>query len=100
MNRREFVRAGGLGAAGVTLPWLLRQEAKAVEQPARPKSVIYVVLDGGPSHIDMWDPKPDAPAEVRGPFRPIPTKLPGVRFTELMPMQAGILDRLAVLRGV
>jgi hypothetical protein len=98
MNRREFVRVGGLGAAGVTLPWLLRAEAK--ETVARPKSVIYVVLDGGPSHIDMWDPKPDAPAEIRGPFQPIATKLPGVRFTELMPMQASILDRLAVLRGV
>jgi hypothetical protein len=104
-NRREFVRVGGLGAAGVTLPWLLRQEAKAAEsrgaeKPARPKSVIYVVLDGGPSHIDMWDPKPDAPAEVKGPFGPIATKLPGVRFTELMPMQAQIMDRLALLRGV
>ncbi len=100
MNRREFVRVGGLGAAGVTLPWLLRQEAKAGTTPTRPKSVIYVVLDGGPSHIDMWDPKPDAPAEIRGPFAPIATALPGVRFTELMPMQARIMDRLALLRGV
>lgn len=65
VNRREFVRVGGLGAAGVTLPWLLRQDAKASGTPTRPKSVIYVVLDGGPSHIDMWDPKPDAPAEIR-----------------------------------
>ncbi len=100
INRREFVRVGGLGTAGVTLPWLLRQEAKASGTPARPKSVIYVVLDGGPSHIDMWDPKPDAPAEVRGPFQPIATALPGVRFTELMPMQAAIADRMALLRGV
>ena len=99
MNRREFVRVGGLGAAGVTLPWLLRQEAKA-STPTRPKSVIYVVLDGGPSHIDMWDPKPDAPDEIRGPFKPIATSLPGVRFTELMPMQARMMDRLALLRGV
>jgi hypothetical protein len=102
MNRRCFLRAGGLGAAGVTLPWLLRQEAAARESgtPTRPKSVIYIVLDGGPSHIDMWDPKPDAPDEIRGPFKPIATALPGVRFTELLPMQAQIADRLAVLRGV
>jgi hypothetical protein len=102
VNRRSFLRVGGLGVAGVTLPWLLRQDAQAREngKPTRPKSVIYVVLDGGPSHIDMWDPKPDAPAEVRGPFKPIATKLPGVRFTELMPMQAEIMDRLAVLRGI
>lgn len=100
MNRREFVRVGGLGAAGVTLPWLLRQEAKGGAQSVRPKSVIYIVLDGGPSHIDMWDPKPDAPDEVRGPFRTIATARPGVRFTELMPEQARRMGRLALLRGV
>src|SRR4051794_10050227 len=99
MNRREFVRAGGLGAAGVTLSGLLRHEAKA-GAPTRPKSVIYVVLDGGPSHIDMWDPKPDAPAEVKGPFKPIATTLPGVKFTELLPGQARLMDRLALLRGI
>ncbi|MBM3982306.1 MAG: DUF1501 domain-containing protein [Planctomycetes bacterium] len=100
MNRRAVLRAGGLGAAGLTLAGLLRNEARADTKAARPKSVIYVVLDGGPSHLDMWDPKPDAPAEVRGPFGTIATKLPGVRFTDLMPMQAQILDRLALLRGV
>jgi hypothetical protein len=99
-SRREFLRVGGLGAAGVTLPGLLRQDARAGETPARPKSVIYIVLDGGPSHIDMWDPKPGAPAEVRGPFGTIPTALPGVRFTELLPGQARMTDRLALLRGV
>ena len=100
MNRRDFVRVGGLGVAGITLPWILRNEATAAETHTRPKSVIYVVLDGGPSHIDMWDPKPDAPDEIRGPFKPIATKLPGVQFTELMPMQAEMMDRLALLRGV
>lgn len=102
MNRREFVRVGGLGTAGVTLPWLLRQEAQASEsqKTTRPKSVIYVVLDGGPSHVDMWDPKPDAPDEVRGPFNTIATKLPGVRFTELLPCHAEMADRLALLRGI
>jgi hypothetical protein len=102
MNRRDFLRVGGLGVAGITLPWLLQQEARAKEanKPTRPKSVIYIVLGGGPSHIDMWDPKPDAPDEVKGPFKPIATALPGVQFSELMPMQADIMDRLAVLRGI
>ena len=100
ITRRDVLRVGGLGAAGVTLAGLLRGEARAASKPTRPKSVLYVVLDGGPSHVDMWDPKPGAPAEVRGPFGTIATKVPGVRFTELMPMQAGILDRLALLRGV
>lgn len=97
-NRREFLRVGGLGLAGVTLAGLLRNEAKA--ETSRPKSVIYVVLGGGPSHIDMWDLKPDAPAEVRGPFKPIATSLPGVQLCEHMPLQASLMDRLALLRGV
>ncbi|MFO0795950.1 MAG: DUF1501 domain-containing protein [Gemmataceae bacterium] len=98
-TRRQFLRAGGLGVAGVTLPALLRNDARA-DSTARPKSVIYVVLSGGPSHIDTWDPKPDAPAEFRGPFGTIPTRLPGVRLCELFPMQASILDKAAVLNGV
>jgi len=97
-NRREFLRVGGLGLAGVTLAGLLRNEAKA--ETSRPKSVIYVVLSGGPSHVDMWDMKPNAPAEIRGPFNPIATRLPGVQLCEHMPLQASIMDRLALLRGV
>ena len=98
-SRRQFLRAGGLGVAGVTLPALLRNDARA-DSAARPKSVIYVVLSGGPSHIDTWDPKPDAPAEFRGPFGTIPTRLPGVRLCELFPLQASILDKAAILNGV
>src|SRR5689334_13331965 len=67
-NRREFLRVGGLGLAGLTLPHLLRREARAGEN-TRPKSVIYIVLGGGPSHIDSYDLKPDAPEEFRGPFK-------------------------------
>ncbi len=98
-NRREFLRLGALGLGGLTLADLLRHEAHAgVER--RPKSVIYSVLGGGPSHIDMWDLKPDAPIEYRGPFRPIATRLPGVRICEHMPFQAGMMDQLALLRGI
>ncbi|MCE9526971.1 MAG: DUF1501 domain-containing protein [Planctomycetales bacterium] len=100
MARREFLRVGGLGIAGLSLADLLRAEATAGESPTRPKSVIYVVLNGGPSHIDTWDPKPDAPLEYRGEFNTIPTKLPGVRICELMPRQAEMLDQMALLRGV
>jgi hypothetical protein len=98
-HRREFLRVGAIGLGGLTLADLLRHEARG-ETSGRPKSVIYIVLGGGPSHIDMYDLKPDAPAEYRGPFNPIATKLTGVRICELMPLQAGLMDRLALLRGV
>ena len=97
-TRREFLRAGALGLGGLTLPHLLR--ADTAHPNKSPKSVIYVVLSGGISHIDTWDPKPDAPAEFRGEFGTIPTKLPGVRFGEYFPHQAKMLDRFALLRGV
>jgi Protein of unknown function (DUF1501) len=99
INRRGFLRLGALGTAGLTLADLLRNEARG-SGPGRAKSVIYVVLSGGPSHIDMYDLKPNAPAEYRGPFQPIATRLPGVQICELMPLQAAIMDRLALLRGV
>jgi hypothetical protein len=99
LHRRDFLRVGGLGLAGVTLADLLRGEAHG-DAPRRPKSVIYIVLGGGPSHIDMWDLKPDAPDEYRGPFRPIATRVPGVRICEHLPRQAGMMDRIALLRGI
>ena len=89
-----------MGAAGLTLADLLRHDARAESEARRPKSVIYIVLSGGPSHIDSWDLKPDAPDDFRGPFRPIATRLPGVRFCEHMPLQAGDDERLALVRGV
>ena len=98
LSRREFFRVGGLGVAGVTLADVLRAQASSPTK--RPKSVIYVVLDGGPSHIDMWDLKPDAPSEYRGPFHPGATAIPGVRICDLMPRQAARMDRLALLRGI
>src|SRR4051795_6598126 len=99
IHRRDFLRLGALGMGGLTLVDLLRHEARG-EVSGRPKSVIYVVLNGGPSHIDMYDLKPDAPAEYRGPFRPIATRLTGCRICELMPGQAAMMDKLTLLRGV
>ncbi len=100
LSRREVLRVGALGLGGVTLADLLRHEARADKETRRPKSVIYVVLDGGPSHLDMWDLKPQAPVEYRGPFTPIATKLPGVQICEHMPLQAAMLDRAALVRGI
>ena len=100
--RRDFLTLGALGA-GLTLADALRLQAA---QPAKkggrtaPKSVIMVYLPGGPSHIDMYDPKPDAPVEFRGEFKAIPTSVPGVQICEHMPLQAKMMDRLAVLRSV
>src|ERR1700722_9513868 len=99
LHRRGFLRIGALGLGGLTLADLLRQEARG-EPPRRPKSIIYVVLSGGPSHIDMYDLKPDAPDEYRGPFKPIATRLTGVRICEHMPLQAAMMDQLALLRGI
>ncbi len=100
LSRREFVRVGGLGVAGLTLADLLRADAVSPSPKRRPKSVIYVVLDGGPSHIDMWDLKPDAPVEYRGPFKPTATSLPGVQICDLMPKQARLMNELVLLRGI
>ncbi|HEY7424894.1 MAG TPA: DUF1501 domain-containing protein [Gemmataceae bacterium] len=101
LHRREFLRLGALGLGGLTLADLLRLEARGeTKEQGRGKSVIYIVLGGGPSHIDMYDLKPDAPAEYRGPFKPIATRLPGVQICELMPLQAAMMDQLALLRGI
>jgi len=97
-TRREFLSAGALGLSGLTLPAVLR--ADSANPRKSPKSVIYIVLSGGVSHIDTWDPKPDAPAEYRGEFGTIPTALPGVRLTDQFPRLAKHLDRFALLRGV
>ncbi|MBY0521902.1 MAG: DUF1501 domain-containing protein [Gemmataceae bacterium] len=99
INRRQFLQVGALGLGGLSLANLLRLEARAA-QPARKKSIIYVVLSGGPSHIDMYDMKPEADIDIRGPFKPISTRLTGVQICEHMPRQAEIMDQLTLLRGI
>jgi hypothetical protein len=98
-SRRWFLQTGVAGMAGMTLPALLNRRATAAQGGDR-KAVILFWLSGGPSHIDMWDPKPDAPAEIRSPFSAINTRIPGVQFTEHLPLQASIADKLSVIRSV
>jgi hypothetical protein len=101
LTRRGFLRLGTLTLGGLTLSDVLRVEAQghSVHAPAR-KSVILIHLSGGPSHLDMYDMKPGAPSEYRGEFRPIKTNVPGMHICELMPHQAKIADKFAILRGV
>ncbi len=99
-SRRWFLQTGLAGVAGLSLPDLLRCRARGGEAGGSRKAVILIWLSGGPSQLDTWDPKPDAPAEVRGPFRSIATKVPGVRVSEHLPLQAAIMDRLAIIRSV
>src|SRR5690242_17052928 len=101
-NRREFVRAGALPLAGLTLPDLLHSKT---DQPAassfgRAKRCIILFMWGGPAHQDTWDMKPDAPVEYRGEFRPIATRVPGIRICEHLPRLAGHTDKLAILRSM
>lgn len=101
ITRRNFVQAGALGAGGLCLADLLKLKAEgAVSSKQQDTSVILFWLSGGPGHMETWDPKPEAPAEYRGPFQPIATSLSGVQFSELMPGQAKLAEHLAVLRTV
>lgn len=104
ISRRDVLRAGGLGLMGLSLADLLgaTQAKGAAGAPGggKAKSCIVLFLMGGPPQHSTWDPKPDAPAEVRGEIAPIATNLPGVQFGELMPKLAGMADKLAVLRAV
>ncbi|MCA9095501.1 MAG: DUF1501 domain-containing protein, partial [Planctomycetaceae bacterium] len=102
-DRRGVLKAGLAGLAGITLPGLLQQreqQALAGENIFRDRSVILLWLTGGPSHIDMWDVKPHAPQEIRGPFQSIATSLPGVAISEHLPKQAAMLDHFTLIRSV
>lgn len=98
-NRRWFLKAGALGLAGLSLPQLLQHEA--VANPSnRQNSVILLWMRGGPSHIDMWDPKPDAPVEYRGEFGTMSTKVPGIQLTDMLPKTASIMDKWSIVRSL
>ena len=108
-SRREFLRIGGAGLFGVSLGDLLRLQTHAAAAPealkgqagwGQAKSVILLFLQGGPSHIDIWDPKPDAPSNVRGEFKSIKTNVPGIWLSETMPLLARQVDKATLIRSV
>jgi hypothetical protein len=100
LTRRDLLHAGGLGLLGLSLPELLRGRAAATQGGKRARSCILLFLMGGPPQHSTWDPKPDAPEQIRGQFKPIATSVPGIRVGELMPRLARQVDKLCVLRAV
>ncbi len=101
-DRRSFLKAGVLGASGLSLAGLLQVEAHAKSGAASPreKNVIILWMRGGPSHIDMWDPKPDAPAEYRGEFGVTKTNVPGILLSDMMPQHARMMDKFSIVRSL
>jgi hypothetical protein len=101
LSRRAFLKVGALGVGGLTLADLLRLRAEAASGAGSPKkAVIMIYLNGGPSHVDLYDMKPEAPVEIRGELKPSRTNVPGFDLCELMPLQAQIADKLAVIRNM
>src|SRR3954451_9916358 len=109
VSRRELLRVGGAGLLGLSLANLLQLEAMGAASPlgaaqrngfGTAKNFIFVFLQGGPSHLDIWDPKPDAPDNVRGDFKVIDTKVAGIKVTEVMPNLAKVTDKATLIRSV
>ncbi len=109
LTRRDLLRLGGSAILGLSLGQMLNLGARAAEAPAmskggpgwgKAKSIIMVYLQGGPSHLDLWDPKDNVPDKIKSPFKAIPTRLPGVQFTELLPSLAKANDKFTMIRSM
>ncbi len=100
VSRRSFLTMGTLGIAGLSLGDVMHVRASQGRTPAPETSVIFIWLAGGPPHLDMYDMKPDAPDEYRGPFRPIRTNVPGIDVCELMPSHARCADKYSLIRSI
>jgi len=104
LTRRDWLRIGGLSAVGLSLPGLLEARTASANTSStsfgKAKSCIFLFLLGGPPQHETWDPKPDAPAEIRGEFKPLATNVPGIQIGELMPQTARFMDKIAALRAV
>ncbi len=101
ITRRRLLQIGGIGAIGLGLPQLLRaRDSSLPGRRGREKSCIFIVQYGGASHIDSFDPRPDAPPDVRGPYKPIATNVPGVQIGELLPRLAKMADRYCLVRSM
>lgn len=99
LTRRSFLTIGGMALGGLSLPQILRAES-VNGQGSRHKGIINIYLPGGPSHLDLWDLKPDAPSEIRGQFKPISTNVPGIEICELFPRMASMMDRFIPIRSI
>ena len=107
LTRRDLLRIGGSGMLGLSLGGMLQAQAATASQTSgggpgwgKAKSIILLYLQGGPSHLDLWDPKENVPDNVRSEFKPIATKLPGVKFTELLPQLATVNDKFTMIRSL
>lgn len=108
LTRRDLLRVGGASILGLSLGSLLKLQALAGESPkpvggpgwGKAKSVVLIYLQGGPSHLDLWDPKENLPDNMRSTFNPIPTKIPGVNFTEILPSLAKVNDKFTMIRSM
>jgi hypothetical protein len=99
VSRRDFLHAGSLGFLGLTMPHFFRLKAMGAVQPSKDVNCIHLMLVGGPSQLDTWDMKPDAPASIRGPFKPIKTNVSGIEISEIFPRMATHADKFALLRS-
>ncbi|HLK58364.1 MAG TPA: DUF1501 domain-containing protein, partial [Chthonomonadaceae bacterium] len=100
LTRRDFLHAGALSMLGLTLPGLLELQAQGAARKDRDVNCIMLFLLGAPSQLDTWDMKPDAPAEIRGPFKPIKTNVPGMEISEIFPRMAQHADKFSIVRSV
>src|SRR5262245_1962612 len=101
LRRREFLRLGLVGLAGLSWTDLLRQRAAASSgRPSENTALLVVWLHGGASHLETYDPKPEASSEYRGPYQPIRTRVPGLRMSELLPRHAAVAHRFTLLRSL
>ncbi|MFP6865829.1 MAG: DUF1501 domain-containing protein [Roseibacillus sp.] len=106
-TRRDFLRVGGAGMMGMTLNNILAAQDASLDSPhagkdgwGKAKSVILIYLQGGPSHLDLWDPKENVPDKIRSAFKTIPTKIPGIHFTEVLPKLAKVNDKFTTIRSM
>src|SRR3954470_17255514 len=107
LTRRELIQVGGCGLLGLGLPGFLQHTARAASPAntggrgwSKTKSVIFIFLQGGPPHLDLWDPKPEAPDGIRGPFKKIATNVPGIELSETQPLLARCADKYTLIRSV
>ncbi|MBM79754.1 MAG: hypothetical protein CMJ78_04060 [Planctomycetaceae bacterium] len=98
-SRRDFIKVGGMALGGLSLPQMLQSDAQA-GTGSNHRAIINIYMPGGPSHIDLWDPKPAAPAEIRGEFNPIATNVPGIEICELFPRMASMMDKFIPVRSI